>query len=292
MQSRGRTAYLLLVPLILLYGLLLGGGLTVIVLESLDYIPVLGRHQFTLNSYQTLLQSRGIWQDTLYSIYLAAGASILSTFLGIMIAYCMLTAKRQSFLKAAALKAMQGGVILPYLYAVFLAMLLLGQSGTVSRVLWQLGVLKGPDSFPELILDSNGIGIIFVYVLKGTPFMALLVYKGMAAISGTYADAAKTLHASNFLVLRKVYIPLSARTIVWASCILFAYALGSFEVPYLLGGMAPAALSARLYSLFIHPDLNRISQAMALSVFLVVLGGSLVTVYALVLKRILGGRLL
>lgn len=289
-RDTGRTAYLLLSPLILLYGLLLGGGLMVIVLESLDYIPILERHDVTLSSYQALLQSRGLWRDAFYSVYLAAGASILSTVLGILIADCLLTIKRPRILQAVALKALQAGVILPYLYAVFLTMLLLGQSGLLSRILWQFGLIEGPAAFPELILDRNGIGILFVYVLKGTPFMALLVYNGMASISSTYADAAKTLHASHFFILKKLYIPLCARTIVWASCILFAYALGSIEVPYLLGSIAPASLSARLYSLFIHPDLNRISQAMALSVFLILLGGSLVTVYGLLLKKFLGGR--
>jgi putative spermidine/putrescine transport system permease protein len=289
MHFKRITPYALLSPILILYILLIGGGLIETVKESMGYIPVLGLNTFSLDSYKEIFRQNSFLRDLLYSVYIAGTATILSTFLGIIIAYCFVTS-RNSRIKAIVKKTLQMGLIIPYLYVVFLAMITLSQTGFTSRLMYNIGVLKDLKSFPELIFDRMGLGIIWVYVFKGTPFIALFVLNVMSKISSTYEDVAKSLSASGLTILRKIYMPLSSRAIIWTSCIVFAYALGSFEVPYLLGNISPVSLSARLYSLFINPDLNSIPKGMALNIIIIVLGGAIVGVYAMMLKFFLKGR--
>ncbi len=281
--------YALLAPILILYVVLIGGGLIETVKESMGYIPVLGLNTFNLDSYKEIFTGNHFIRDMIYSIYLAGAATILSTFLGIIIAYYFVISKN-SFIKGIVKKTLQVGLIIPYLYVVFLAIFILSQTGFVSRLMYNIGVLKDLKSFPELVFDRRGVGIIWVYVFKGTPFIALFVLSVMSKISSTYEDVAKSLSASGLTILRKIYIPLSSGAIIWSSCIVFAYALGSFEVPYLLGSISPVPLSSRLYSLFINPDLSDIPKGMALNIIIIVLGGTIVGVYAMMLRFLLKGR--
>lgn len=290
MHLKKGIPYVLLSPVLILYIFFIGGGLIETVKESLGYIPVIGLDTFSLNSYKEILGQNSFFHDMLYSIYLAATATLLSTLLGIIVAYCLVTSK-SVFIKIIVKKTLQIGLIMPYLYAVFLAMVLLSQSGFISRLLYNIGILKDLKAFPELVFDRAGFGIIWAYVFKGTPFIALFVLNVMSRISSVYGDAAKTLGAGWITVLRKIYLPLSSGTIIWTSCIIFAYDLGSFEVPYLLGSISPTTLSSQLYSLFISPDLSAVSVSMALNIIILILGGTIIGAYSLLLKFLLRRRL-
>jgi putative spermidine/putrescine transport system permease protein len=255
MRNTRFIPYALLSPILVLYGLFIGGGLIETIKVSLGYLPVLELHTFSLASYRGILQQEYFLTDMLYSVYLAFSATIISTILGVMIAYCFVTSE-QPWIKRFVKRALQLGLIIPYLYVIFLVVMQLGQTGFISRILYNIGVIEDLRAFPELVFDKIGFGIICVYVAKGTPFIALFVLNVMARISRTYEDVAKTLHADGMMILRKIYIPLCSRSIIWTSCIVFAYALGSFEVPYLLGSVSPVPLSSKLYSLFINPNLT------------------------------------
>lgn len=188
-------------------------------------------------------------------------------------------------------KTLQAGLIIPYIYVVFLSIIFLGQTGFVSRLLYNAGVLSDIKNFPELVFDKNGFGIIWVYVFKGTPFVTLFVLNVMSRISKKYEDAAKSLSAAKITILRKIYLPLCSKVVIWASCIIFAYDLGSFEVPYILSSISPVPLSSRLYSLFINPDIFKIPETMAMNVVLLFIGIIFVGVYAVFLKFLLTGRI-
>ncbi|MBB6215519.1 putative spermidine/putrescine transport system permease protein [Anaerosolibacter carboniphilus] len=289
MAPKKSIPYLLILPIVLLYGIFIGGGLIGIVQESLGHIPVIGLEGFTMKYYRLIISQKYFIKSFLYSIYIASAAAVIATVLGVMIAYAFVMCQSKSIQRIVK-KALQFGLILPYLYGIFLAMILLNQTGFFARLLYNTGVIRESASFPELIFDRKAIGIIWVFVFKGTPFIALFVMNVMARIGNTYGDVARSLGSGSLTILRKIYLPLSSNSIIWTSSIIFAYALGSFEVNYLLSSISPVPISAKLYSLFIHPDLTVIPQTMALSVMLFVIGVSLVGVYSFLLRFVLKGR--
>ncbi len=84
-------------------------------------------------------------------------------------------------------------------------------------------------------------------------------------------------------------MPMSRDVIVWSSCVLLAYNLGSFEVPYILGSLNGVTLSSGLYSLYINPDITKIPETMAMTIILFLVGGILVAGYSRVLYYCLRG---
>lgn len=279
----------LLVPVILLYSLLIGGGLLKLITESSGFIPALGLHEVSLSHYLKILGDPTFLASLGYSLYLAFVSASLSTLLGLLIAYKMVFSENDS-IKKLTRKILQVGVVLPYLLVVFLVMLMLSKAGLVSRIAYHTGLIGGLDQFPNLLYDPWGGGGILTFVAKGTPFIGLFAVTVMANISDTYSQVAKTLGLSNFMILKKIILPLSSNVIVWSSAIIFAYNLGSFEVPYLLGNVKVVSLSSRLYSLYISPQIDTIPTAMAMSLTLLLVGLISVCIYGLLLNRLLKGK--
>ncbi len=287
MTKRRWTPYLLLSPLLLIYVIFIGGGFLMVGIESLGHIPVLGMKGYSLGAYAVILRSRGLLHSLMLSGYVAIISAIIATALGVTIAYFIISS-RAPLIQLMTKRALQLGVMLPYLYAAFIAMLFLNQSGFFARLLYSLGLLTDITSFPELIFDKRGIGLIWVFVLKGTPFVALFTMNVMGGVSRVFGDVARTLGAKSWSILRRIYLPLCQRAIIWSSAIILAYAFGSFEVNYLLGSVSPTPLAARAYSLFIQPDIGVIPLAMAMNVIMLIVGLALVTMYALLLKLVIG----
>lgn len=285
-----KKTILLLLPILLLYGVFIGGGLLGVFIESFGYIPTLGLNKFTIEHYLKILSDPRFIESLAFSLYIALTSALISTILGVLIAYrLMLT--RNKLWRYITDRVLQIGLILPYLYVVFLAILFLGKTGFISRVFINISWISSLEDFPRLVFDSYGFGIIFVYVLKGTPFIALFVLNVMSSISTTYHQVATTLGANEWVILKKVYLPLAANTISWTSAILFTYDLGAFEVPYLLGTNKVITLSSKLYSLYLNPHVSEIPTSMAMNILLLTIGALSVMSYRWLIKSILkGGR--
>lgn len=279
---------LMMVPILALYLVFVIGGLLTAGVESFGIIPSIGLTEFSFQGYKVVLSSPVFIRNLLFSVYLAGVSATLSVLLGIALAYAMVTT-RQRVLKELALRTLEFGLIIPYLLVVFLAMLFLGQTGILARGSAALGILRDYRDFPVLIFDPLGIGIIWTFAFKGAPFIALFTYRMLDRISGTYKEVANTLQAGEWVAFRRIYLPLTSNTIIWSACVVLAYDLGSFEVPYLLNGLRPVPLSSQLYSAYVSPDLNAGVQAMALSMIILLVGILCVVSYGLLLKAVLKG---
>ncbi|MDW7662288.1 MAG: ABC transporter permease subunit, partial [Bacillota bacterium] len=235
------------------------------------------------------LSAPNFWSDLSYSLYIAFFAAMISTLAGVYMAYRLLLSKHKK-IEILVKKIMQMGMILPYLYMVFLTLILFSRTGLISRVMYNLGLIETLEQFPQLFYTPSGVGIILIFVLKGMPFVTIFVMNFMGKIGNSYYQIAKTHGASDVHILKKIYLPLSSTSIIWSSSIVFIYDLGAFEVPYLLNSNKNVNLSSRLYSLYIDTNISTIPDAMAYNMLLVIIGIISVIVYSQVLKRfIIGG---
>jgi putative spermidine/putrescine transport system permease protein len=137
-----------------------------------------------------------------------------------------------------------------------------------------------------LIFDPAGLGMIWVYAFKGIPFVTLMTLTVMTRINRQYQGVARTLGAGGLQQLLRIYLPLSRRVILWSCLVLFAYALGSFEVPHFMSAFAPRPLAASLYSLYLRPGLTSYYEAMAQGILMLVFGGARRAVYLGLLNRL------
>jgi putative spermidine/putrescine transport system permease protein len=279
----------LLAPITVFYILIIGGGLFETILESLKSVGADGEAAISIGNYVQLLGTGEFTNGFWYSLYLAFVATIIATFLGVIIAYFIITSKNRIINKISRL-VLNAGVIIPYLYVIFLAMLYLSKTGLLSRLLYNLGIISDFSAFPQLLNTSAGIGIIWVYVFKGTPFIALFVLNIMSKVSKKYQDISRNLGANRWQVLRKIYIPICSRAIVWSSTILFAYAFGSFEVPFFLSAFSPSTAAVTTFKLFTGNTSGSYYMSMAANVMIFIFGTILVVLFSVLMRKIAGGR--
>lgn len=275
-----------ILPLLIIYVVLIGGGLVQVFIESLGYIPTLGLSEINFSSYSRLFADHSIYKSIMYALYLAVSASLLSCVFGVALAY-QLTTTQNMVVSRFVRKILRYGIILPYLYMMFITVLLFSRTGILSRLLFNLGIIDRLEQFPQLLYGSSGIGVIFVFVLKGVPFVTLYVVNVMDKVKGDFQSVAATLGASKWKRLRYLYLPLCSNAIVWSTIILFAYDMGAFEVPFLLLGQSSIPLSVKLYSAYIDPHIQMIPDAMAMNVLLLFVGTIGTGIYAYLLKKVI-----
>ncbi len=275
-----------ILPLFIIYCLLIGGGLIQVFIESLGYIPTLGLTEMSGSSYYKFFADRSTYESIIYAFYLAISSSFLSCVLGVLLAY-QLTTSQKDYVSRFVRKILKYAIILPYLYMTFVTLLLFSRTGILSRLLFNIGIIDKLEQFPQLLYGSSGIGVIFVFVLKGVPFVTLYVINIMDKIKGDFQSVAATLGANKLQQLRYLYLPLCSNAIVWSTIILFAYYMGAFEVPFLFLGQSNVPLSVKLYSAYINPQIKMIPNAMAMSVLLMFVGTIGTGLYAYLLKKIL-----
>ncbi|WP_240842307.1 ABC transporter permease [Acidaminobacter sp. JC074] len=282
MDRRIRTIALL-TPISLLYVVLIGGGLFMVLRESLGYIPNLGFNQVTFEYYRQAFLVKGFYSSILISLLCAGISSSLSMIIGTSLAYRLSRTKHQA-LKKVTNKLMRIGMIMPYLYMVFFVVMFFSQSGLLSRIL-HVFLSQSTNDFPNFIYGVGGV--ILVFTLKGIPFVMMLVVNVMSNISSEYDHVALTLGSHSHHLFRKIYLPLSRDTIVWAGMVLFAYDLGSFEVPYILSNMRSQTFSVKLYSFYLSPNISDIPVTMAMTVILFLVGLISVVIFALFFRNLI-----
>ena len=130
----------------------------------------------------------------------------------------------------------------PNVAAAVAVLLLLSQSGWLSRVATQLQLIATPAQFPALVYDPWAIGVIATVVWKELPFL-LLVAMSLQSLRGrSLSDAARTHGASRWQAIRLVTLPLLLRGMAPSIIAVFVFVLGSLELPLLLAPSSPLAL--------------------------------------------------
>ena len=98
--------------------------------------------------------------------------------------------------------------------------------------------------------------MILTYTCKQIPYVMSVVILLMRRVWGSGAQAARTLGAGPVRAFFTVTLPLSMPAISTAFIIIFAYAFGAYELPFLLGATLPRAFPVQAYMEFLSPDLS------------------------------------
>lgn len=271
--------YLMLLPMLLLVGLLLlslGDGL----LQSLGYFPPAGLTALTLDYYRAVLQDPALHGSVLYSLYLSLASALLSTAGGVALSALLVACKRPDSL------LLRLPITIPHTVAAFLAVALLSQTGLLSRLAALAGWVQAPEDFYLLIQDPWGVGVILTYTFKQIPYVMSVVILLMRRIWGSGAQAARTLGAGPVRAFFTVTLPMSMPAISTAFIIIFAYAFGTYELPFLLGATLPRAFPVQAYMEFLSPDLSRRPYAMVYNGLMLAFGAVFIALYLAAFKRL------
>jgi spermidine/putrescine transport system permease protein len=194
-------------------------------------LPMTGREwSFTLANYQAFL-STGIYVTLLgSSLRLGLEVTFWCLLIGFPAAYVL-----AKVLKGRSREAVFLLVILPFwsngLVRIFSWAMVLREGGILDTMLNSILPFKiNIDlmySYPAVI-----IGLVHSYV----PYVVLTCYLSLQAIDDSLIEAARSLGASRFRVLRKIILPLAVPGIVAGAVLIFVPVVGSFMEPRILGG--------------------------------------------------------
>ncbi|GAA0090020.1 ABC transporter permease subunit [Paraclostridium bifermentans] len=279
--------YLLIAPATLLLLFIMGVGICTCILQSLGYFPLIGLNSITFDYYKEILSNQQFINSLILSLKISIISSLIATIIGVLLAYLM-TKSRFSKLRYFLLNL---PIIVPHIIVVMLAFAVLSKTGIISRVLYNLNLIKDSSEFVSLVNDKAGIGIMIVYIYKGMPFIAITVYNILKSLDAKLEDVALNLGANKFQIFKLVIMPQIMPTILSSLIVIFAFSFGSFEVPYLIGATNPKALPVNAYINYINTDLAQRPLSMAMNSILTGISFILLILYNLIFTKLKKNKL-
>lgn len=278
----GIRTWAALAPALLLIGVLFGGALVQTVLRSVGVLGAGVDGTFDLTAYRTLFSDPVVGRSLALTFTVAVVATSVSVVLGIAAAMLLHRLGRG---RKLATTLFQLNLPIPHVIGAVAILALLGQSGLLSRLGAQAGLLDEPAAFPAITFDPWAIGVIVQYVWKEVPFIGIVALAILAARGDELDDTARTLGASPWQRLRFVTLPLLLPGVLSAAVIVFAFTFGTFEVPLLLGPSSPTVLPVLAHRRYTDIDLAARPEAMAISVILTVVVIAVVLTGAALARR-------
>jgi putative spermidine/putrescine transport system permease protein len=282
---RGVRIALLLAPALTVVVVLFGGGLVQALAQSVGYQPFLPGPELSFDAYRALWADPAVRASVGITLRVAVISTAAAAALGVAAALLVRSLGRS---RPAFAGLLQVTLPLPHAVAALAMILLLSQTGALSRLAATAGLVGEPAGFPALTQDAFGWGIIASYVWKEAPFVAVVVLAALSSGVAELEDAARALGATAVQRLRHVLAPVLAPAVAAASVLVFAFTLGSYEVPFLLGRPFPATLPVVAYQQFRDPDLAARPLAMAIAVVTALLVGACAVAYLSLSERLRG----
>ena len=273
----------MLAPALLLAGGLFGAALGLGLVRSLRHMPVIGLTTPDLQAYAAVLTDPGFLASLRLSLWIAGASTLIAVALALPVALLL----RQVFPgRGLVAFLVQMNLTVPHLVGAVGVLYLVSQSGTFARLAFAAGLIAAPGEFPALTHDPWAIGIILQYVWKEVPFITLILLANLQAIDPGHEAAARSLGASRWQAFAHVLLPQLMPGLVAGATLVFAFALGAYEIPLLLGAHAPEALPVLAWRGFTDTDLARRPEGYAVAMLIAGLGFLLLAAYArLVLPR-------
>ncbi|MFH1139444.1 MAG: sugar ABC transporter permease [Pseudomonadota bacterium] len=249
-----------LAPLLLPFLAVFAGGFLLAVAQSFGYLAPIPVHQGRLAGYAALFNDSRFWGSFGFSLYVSFFSGLVPVLIGTPLAF--LIWKLPPVLRPFAI-VYKIPLALPHLTVAFLVLIMWTQSGVISSLCARLGLIGGQSDFPALLFAGNGLGLIAAYGYKGTSFVILMVYAVLQRLDRRLPAAATMLGASRVDVFFRVVLPHVKPAAHTSFIILFLYAFGAFDIPYLLSESSPGMLSIRAYDLYFQRGLDHRPEAMA-----------------------------
>jgi putative spermidine/putrescine transport system permease protein len=125
--------------------------------------------------------------------------------------------------------------------------LLFGSTGLINVALVRLGLVGAPMQF---MFSETGVVIGLVHVL--VPFVVISVWASLQRLDPQIENAAVSLGASSFTVLRRIVLPQVMPGILSGAIVVFALAASAFATPAIIGGRRLKVASTLAYDEFLN----------------------------------------
>lgn len=248
-MRRGRQGYLMSAPALALYlGLLvIPLGLTLVLsFNVFDYSSGINGDAYTLVHYTSLLGDPYFYEIFLRTFWISALTTILCVLIGVPEAYIL--SRMGPPWRSIFLILILTPLLISVVVRAFGWSLLLGADGLVNQTLQAFG-----GSPLKLLYTPFAVVIALVHVML--PFMIIPVWTSLQKLDPAAEQAALSLGASQFTVIRKVVLPQIMPGVLSGTLIVFGLAASSFAIPGLLGGRRLKMVATLIYDQYLS-ELN------------------------------------
>jgi spermidine/putrescine transport system permease protein len=270
-QSGSRRSLLLMSPLILFELLVFVVPFLLLVRisfsEQSQSLPY-AEGTFTVTSYVQVLQSELLQGIIAYSFKLGIIATLLTVVLAVFYAYATWRAsgvRKSALLFSVVLPLLTTLVIKTYVWVPLLA-----PNGTANSLLLAVSLIRAP-----LQIVSNTFGVVIGQVYIVFPYAMLAIYSVLTTVEWELVEAARDLGASRTRSFFAVVLPEIMPGITVATVISFAWSVGAYSAPALLGAGSdrPFALEVQEQMLvnFNWPIATALSTIMLVLMFVSIL---------------------
>jgi len=224
---------------------------------------------FTFANYTKML-GRPFYRAAIFNtVGIGAAATVITTVLAVPLAFAL--ARLPIPGKAAILALAAMPLVLPSFVSAYAIVLLLGNSGIVTKALQEVG------------LDIGSIygagGIVLVYTLTLYPYVLLPTVAAFKAVDVSMEEAAQGLGSSPARTVRTVILPIVLPAILAGALLVFIETLENFGVPFVLAEDLPI-FAVEAFKLFIGETAPNPASAGVLATLLI-----LTTVLVLLVQR-------
>ncbi|SEK18463.1 ABC-type Fe3+ transport system, permease component [Carnobacterium iners] len=268
--------YLLVGPAILMTLLLVGYGLLMVFIES-----ILSSGSLSLEIYRTLLSDEIFQSSFLFSLRIVVVSTLLSLGIGFVLVRSAFPVLKRSFPRLISWLPM----LFPHFVWGYMLYLLFSQTGLFSTIFNGLGIIALPGDFPNLFMDSAGLGIMITYIWKGVPFVILMLLPVYEQLSHSQKQLVFTLGGKKGAVFRYVEWPYVFPVLLETFFIIFSFVLAAYEVPALLGATYPKMISVLSYDWFFGTNWEKQPYAYATMVIVTTFIVFFVSILSFITRR-------
>ncbi len=228
-----------------------------------------------LAAYEEMISDPGFINALLYTLKVA----LISTVAAVLFAVAVAMVLRHNFIgRRASVFLFQFNASMPHISVASMMLLLFVPVGLMSSISFHMGFIDSTVQFPEIVRGSSPVGTIISLAWKFAPFIGLAVLSVLTISVPDYEQQAATLGAGPVKRFFFILLPMIKPALFSSAIICFAYAFGSYEVPWILG--TSDTLAKLSYDIFNDPMMiDKRAVSYAISNFITIVTMSLATVY-------------
>jgi len=207
------------------------------------------------------------------SLILAISTTTLGMIFGSVIAFVLVKTSprvKNFLLSMTSVPLTFSGIVIAFSFIV-----MLGSSGTITLIISKLFHIN-PLTFSSFLYTWKGLLIAYLYFQ--IPRMVLIMVNAWLKMDWNLVEAAQSLGAKPFRILKKVIIPYIKAPILAGSILLFAVSMGAFGTALALTGPGVNIFPLTVYTQISDVSYN-LRQADALVVILTIVTATSIYIY-------------
>ena len=243
----GRTPWLLAAPALLLFaGIVVVPIVMTVLLSFHDWGQYKGIETvITLKNWREIGTDSYFFEIFLRTFRIAVLVTAISVLIGTPEAYIL--NRMASPWRGLFLVIVLGPLLISVVARTLGWALLFGSTGLINVALVRLGIIASPMQF---MFTETGVVIGLVHVL--VPFVVISVWASLQRLDPQIENAAVSLGASGFRVLRRIVLPQVMPGILSGAIVVFTLAASAFATPAIIGGRRLKVVSTLAYDEFLN----------------------------------------